>query len=280
MLRKLLIGTDLSPASEALICCVAEMKAIGLEEVVLTHVLNVAHTPELEETLAREARPHLERQKQLLEGQGLKVTTEMPHGLPARTLLETADRHDVAVIVVGSHGKGLLTSATLGSVSTEVLHMARKPLLLVRNALLEGDQNYRFCSRLFSRILFPTDFSETAEGALSFVGMMGFGLTCPVTLLHVAGKDETLPEVDRRFLLETKKHRLESLGLTQVHIEDAVGDPADEIIERARSGRFSIIVMGRQGKGLVEELFKGSVVRKVAHHVIIPILFIPAIRQS
>ncbi len=57
-----------------------------MEEVVLTHVIYVTNTPGLDETLAQEARPVLERQKNALETHGLKVTVEMPVGVPAHPL--------------------------------------------------------------------------------------------------------------------------------------------------------------------------------------------------
>jgi nucleotide-binding universal stress UspA family protein len=87
-----------------------------MEEAVLTHVIYVANTPGLEEMLAEESRPVLERQKKLLEAQGVKVTVEMPFGLTAHTLDETAEKHDVSGILIGSHGKGILQAATLGVV--------------------------------------------------------------------------------------------------------------------------------------------------------------------
>jgi hypothetical protein len=46
----------LSPASDALIQCVDDFKTLGLEEIVLAHVIYVANTPGLEEMLAEEAR--------------------------------------------------------------------------------------------------------------------------------------------------------------------------------------------------------------------------------
>jgi len=65
MFRKMLVCTDLSPASDALIQCVGKLKSLGMKEVALTHVIYVANTPGLEEMLAEDARPILERQKKL-----------------------------------------------------------------------------------------------------------------------------------------------------------------------------------------------------------------------
>lgn len=284
MFRKMLVCTDLSPASDALIQCVEELKSIGLEEVVLTHVIYVANTPGLEEMLAEEARPVLDRQKKVLEDQGIHVTVEMPFGLPAHTLDETAEKHDVSAILIGSHGKGIIQAATLGSVSTKLLHQTRRPVLLARIAVLEGEMCHLACGKLFRKILYPSDFSETAERALEYLGQIATGTKSPVTLLHVY-EDKHLNEEDRkrledggRFFSDAKIERLKSRGVSEVTVELIFGDPAEEIIARANKEDFSLIVMGSQGKGFVQEAFLGSVSSKVVRHAVVPVLLIPALR--
>jgi nucleotide-binding universal stress UspA family protein len=53
----------------------------------------------------------------------------------------------------------------------------------------------------------------------------------------------------------------------------------DAIIQRSRSGQYSLIIMGSQGKGFNEALLQGSVACEVARHAAIPVLFIPAARR-
>jgi len=282
MLRKILVCSDLSPAADAIIHCVEELKCIGMEEVILTHVIYVANTPGLEELLIEAARPILERQKEALEAKGVKVTLEMPLGLPANTLDETAEKHDVSAIVIGSHGKGILQATTLGSVSSKLLHQTRRPVLLARIALLEEGKCQAVCRKLFAGVLFPTDFSEAAETTLDCLGAIALETGCPVTVLHVIEDKDDDPadakrrEEEARFLLEAKKRRLEALGAPEVHIGLVRGKPSEEIIGRSKEGNFSIIVMGGQGKGLLKEVFLGSVANEVARFAGVPVLFVPA----
>jgi nucleotide-binding universal stress UspA family protein len=151
MFRKMLVCTDLSPASDALIQCVEELKNIGLEEVILTHVTFLSTTPRTAEFLTEETSPTLQRQKEFLEERGIGVSVEMPCGLPARAIAETAEQHDVSAILIGSHGKGILQSALLGSVSAQLLHETRRPVLLARISLLEGGACATVCSRMFAK---------------------------------------------------------------------------------------------------------------------------------
>lgn len=52
-------------------------------------------------------------------------------GHPVDEILKTADQEGCNVIVLGSHGKGFLSHAFLGSVSGGVLHRTRKPVFVI-----------------------------------------------------------------------------------------------------------------------------------------------------
>lgn len=282
MFRKMLVCSDLTPVSDALIQCLAGLKSIGTEEVVLIHVIHVADTPGLDDLLIEDVGLGLERQKSALEGLGMKVTLEMPFGVPAHSIEESAVKHDVSAILIGSHGKGVLQAATLGSVSSQLLHQTRRPVLLARMDLVLEGKSEALCKRMFEKVLFPTDFSETAERALDYLGKVALETGCPVTLMHVlAGQEYDPDEVERqeesaRYLLEAKMRRLKTLGAAEVVIELVHGKPAEVIVARTRTGDYSITVMGRQGKGLLREIFLGSTANEVARHAGVPILFIPA----
>lgn len=52
-------------------------------------------------------------------------------GNPVEEILSVADEEDCDVIVLGTHGKGFLEKAFLGSVSSSVLLQTRKPVFLI-----------------------------------------------------------------------------------------------------------------------------------------------------
>lgn len=53
------------------------------------------------------------------------------HGHPAAQILQVADRLDADVIVMGSHGKGALAYAFLGSVAEKVLRKCHRPVFVI-----------------------------------------------------------------------------------------------------------------------------------------------------
>lgn len=56
---------------------------------------------------------------------------EVCEGYPANTILEKADEFDCDLIVMGTHGKGLITHAFLGSVAEKVLRRSRRPVFTI-----------------------------------------------------------------------------------------------------------------------------------------------------
>ena len=52
-------------------------------------------------------------------------------GYPAEEILKAADEEGCDLIVLGSHGKGFLQHAFLGSVSRSVLERTRKPVFII-----------------------------------------------------------------------------------------------------------------------------------------------------
>ncbi len=63
-----------------------------------------------------------------------RVDTAIAFGDPARVILETADRIDADLIVMGSRGAGAVRRALLGSVVSEVLREASRPVLIALEA--------------------------------------------------------------------------------------------------------------------------------------------------
>jgi nucleotide-binding universal stress UspA family protein len=62
------------------------------------------------------------------------VATEVVAGNPADEIVAYADSIDADLIVVGSRGRGAVAGALLGSVSRDVLHESRRPVVVVPSA--------------------------------------------------------------------------------------------------------------------------------------------------
>lgn len=112
----------------------AEKPAIQLLHVHLPVPVGLALKHVSPETLDRyykeEGEAVLAPARALLEQAGLAVTPHIHVGHPAETIVKVAEELGCALICLGTHGRGALASAVVGSVAQKVLHLARVPVLL------------------------------------------------------------------------------------------------------------------------------------------------------
>jgi nucleotide-binding universal stress UspA family protein len=63
---------------------------------------------------------------------GLNVTPHIGVGDPAKIIMDYANEKNADEIVMGSHGRGALSGAVLGSVAQKVVHLSSLPVVLVK----------------------------------------------------------------------------------------------------------------------------------------------------
>jgi len=274
MFAKALFATDLSPASDAVIDCIEGLRSLGTRQILLLHAIFVhVHYPETydtEEAIRKASKPKLEEQSRRLREKGFRVTAETAVGRPAKVIAQYAAERGMSLIVAGSHGASMQPDVLLGSVTSELLHKATSPLLIVRHKIVEEPSGQVrcevACSDILADVLYPTDFSDTAERAFSYVEKLAAGGATRIRLLHVQDQAKLSPHLG---------DRLRSLGAVHVYTEVAYGSPTSEIVRKASDGSTSLIVMGSQGRSFLAEVFLGEVAHNVAHLAPVPVLLIP-----
>lgn len=192
MFSKILIATDLSAASHAVVQCAAGLRSIGARQCHLLQCMNVGEEASVLAAPAREVlKQTLADQKAMLEKAGLTVRTEVVPGFAQVEINRVARKHNCSLIVVGSHGHTLLGEMLLGGVASAVIHHADRPVLIVRVERKPGssDECVKGETCDFVRhILFPTDFSDNAAHAFQTVKQLVAAGAKEVTLLHVQDK--------------------------------------------------------------------------------------------
>ncbi|MHB8791612.1 MAG: universal stress protein [Desulfobulbaceae bacterium] len=290
MFTKILVCVDPYPSNLQILSCTASLKSLGAEQIILAHAI-LTDTPGVEKMLRAQAEPELARLKKVLETAGFAVVMEMPPGHPPQALLDLAEKHDVSVIVIGTHGRGLFESMTLigsslGNVSAKLLQKTSRPVLLVRNTNKTAENETLIPCNVLNHVLFPLDFSDASEAALAYLETLVRAVHCPVTLLHAqeertrpmfaAQRDALSQQKINQARLDRLKLWLEQAGSSEVKTELVSGGSAGEtIVNIARDRGCSLILMGTQGKGITRELLLGSVAHQVARRAEQPVLFIP-----
>jgi nucleotide-binding universal stress UspA family protein len=138
LFRKILYATDWSPCAERAKTYLSALRKAGASEVVVVHVMAewLSESPYLnEEALAKrrkQVKEKLGALEQKLQSGGFEVKSSIVEGKPYREINRLATEEDVSLIVMGSHGMGLVEGVFWGSVSQRVVEYSEKPVLVVK----------------------------------------------------------------------------------------------------------------------------------------------------
>ncbi|SMP07726.1 Nucleotide-binding universal stress protein, UspA family [Desulfurobacterium pacificum] len=150
LFKTVLYSTDFSPLAETALEYVKKLKEAGTKKVVVVHVIESLSIELPEgvdlldaETLAKvlprtdqlyitSTIEKLDRIKKNLEFYGFEVEIALRYGNPGDEIVSVAEEKKVSIIVMGAHGKGLLTEILLGSVSVDVMRKAKCPVLIIK----------------------------------------------------------------------------------------------------------------------------------------------------
>lgn len=142
--RRILVPTDFSPQSEEAWRTARRLaRAVGAE-VVLLHVFvemslfsegawSGRRVREVYESTRAWVDETLERWASQAQAEELAVRTRVRTGVPYREILAAAAEEQADLIVLGTHGRGGLDRALLGSVTDRVIRLAPCPVLAVRS---------------------------------------------------------------------------------------------------------------------------------------------------
>lgn len=293
MFRRVLFPTDFSAYATAVMDCLPEWKAAGLQEVLLLGVIRPSEVPlggSLDRDVLEEMRWGAEQRLHLarlaLEGQGLVVRTRLEVGPPAPTIVRVAEEERVDFIAMGAQGKSLVQELLLGSVAHQVVRMARVPVLVEKFDVVRSLGHVecrRRCARTFQKVLHPTDFSACADAAFQVVKRLRAAGTREVVLLHVQDErimsrrpPEQLAEFDREDLarLETMRSALMLYGILQVKVLLRYGIPFVETLRVSEEEEVCLIVLGSRGRSPVAELLTGSTFENVVRQSHWPVLVV------
>jgi nucleotide-binding universal stress UspA family protein len=163
--HRILVPLDGSRASEtALRHAVAVVGALA-DGLLLLRVLEIGDDAEgIESRFQRtEASAYLDQTAERLTRGGVDVTTLVTVGGVANEIVRCANRDDVSLVVLTSHGRGAASGFAFGGTASKVLSQIATSVMVVRPLAPgepgEGDVHY-------DRVLVPVDGSMPSEWAL------------------------------------------------------------------------------------------------------------------
>ena len=292
MFARILFPTDFSRQADQLAKCLNEVKALGVEEIVLLNVIDLGPqigfaSDTFEKLLAwkQDAETSLDELKRNMEAKGIRTRWRVEPGKPAIEIVRVATEERVDLIVMGTHGHGFLRGALLGSVSHNVIRNAPVPVLALKVAVFDNiskTERTVLCQHGFHRVLLPTDFSDCAEQALLQVKELHTAGVKDVVVLHVR-EQRRRARSDTEQVIETKmqqiRSQLEFFGFSVTNIV-LNGDPASAIGRVAGEQDVSLIVIGSHGLSAAEDVLIGSVSDAVICRHVRPVLVVRPARTA
>ena len=173
----------------------------------------------------------------------IRHEVHLDHGGVPQKLSAIADKCDVDLIVIGSHGFQGIRKLLLGSIAEEIVRSATRPVLTIGPCVSGGPE--------FKRILFVTDFSAAAVRAVAYAFSLAQTRDASLCFLHVNDWDsgeppsEAKPKTLEFFREHAEKHGFNTVGgQTEVIVE--FGPRAGSILQIARKREIDLIIMGER----------------------------------
>ncbi len=283
MFERILFPTDFSEYAKRTLDCIAGLP--GTVEIHLLHVVEgttkIARGAWVLDDVREEAGRQIDEEKKSLQHPRARIVSRIEtitSGSIADAILRIAREENISTIVLGARGKGLIKGIFLGSVSSKVIKHATTHVLIMRYRVIEeltGKKFEKFCPRILSKVLCPTDFSVHSDNALRILAGTG---PDHIILLHAVSSAETEDEIvfaieNARVMLEKKCAMLKARGFSAYSIVSE-GNPTAVINEVAETEDVSLICMSSYGKGWVGEHVLGTTSFEVARTTKRPVIIL------
>jgi nucleotide-binding universal stress UspA family protein len=279
----LLAATDISAPSRFTAqraAMLAEQIGAKLEFV---HVLDKRELDELQRLLGEDGEVLTERirsqTRELLaqladdvsEPLGVSAGCHLVEGEVLESITAQVDALNASLLIVGAHGTGFVRQQLLGATAERLLRMIQCPVLTVKQSPLKKYQN----------VLVPIDFTPWSHGAIRLA--LTVAPQAKLTLLHayevpfegqmrIAGENEESIRCYRDKIRQEVGARLDQTmidtGITKANWHPLVihGNAVQRILEQEEEQGADLVVLGKHGHGMVEELLLGSNTRKILTH--------------
>jgi nucleotide-binding universal stress UspA family protein len=295
MYEKILVPLDGSDLAEIALPYAEELAgALGCE-ITLIHVSESAdekyenmHQLYIEK-IVESTRQGAERCRKNKRAKKIKVSSVHLTGYVAEQIVDYADKENIGLIVMTTHGRSGIRRWILGNVAAKVVRATERPVALIR----AKDTLPEACAeRKLNKVLVPLDGSKASEVVIPHISELASKLKAAVVLLQVVapsyfvyaipGEAVLQPHSPEDFqnMIEHSKFYLDKISAEfmdkgiETTSEVGIGGPAEEIIRIADEMQVDMVAMSTHGHSSISLWAFGSNADKVLHAGGTPVLLV------
>jgi nucleotide-binding universal stress UspA family protein len=274
-LKKLLVCTDGSPASEGAVNAAIKLETLTAARVCLLGVINspeifgnIPEIPEVVAALQEQALQRLEEYQKRAASAGATLQIAVVTGVTvADAILDEAAARKPDWLIMGRKGHTGLDRLLMGSVTKQVIGRSPCPVLVVpREAALD-----------FKKILIAHDGSVFGEAAWRQTILLAEKADAEVIAVSVA-RDKSR-QADCQITLQHLEASAERHGI-RLQAFCLEGRPFEQIIRAAGDERVDLLVLGSHGRSGLARLLMGSVAERVTATVNSPVLVVKLPKEA
>ncbi|HUL35192.1 MAG TPA: universal stress protein [Candidatus Eisenbacteria bacterium] len=257
-ISKILVTTDFSEVSDRALEFAITLARRYDARIYLTHVISPDPFQFAEPQLAQAT---YEKVRQAAE-EGITdiLISGKLRGVPHEVLMEEGNvwpvveqlvsKHEIDLVVAGTHGRGKMQKLFIGSVAEEIFRKADCAVLTVGPRVQNGEKK----EVELNHLLFATDFGPGAEKAAAYAFSLAQEHNATLTILHVVESVTAYTEESIARQREINTVRLRKLmpegseNWCKPEFRVTFGAATEEILIAARESKADMIVMGAKAR--------------------------------
>jgi nucleotide-binding universal stress UspA family protein len=223
----------------------------------------------------------------------VRATTVVHHARSAAVgLLDVAEQHDAAILVVGSASAGGMGQVALGSTTSRLLHSSHVPVAVAsRGFRVRPDTRVTRVTAAFGGSAEADELVVAAAGVAARVGaslrIASFAVLTPPPHTSGVGHEAEHGLVDEweeeiKAAARAVLDQVCALPAVPRGVEAVVGygETWDEALEDIEWRDGDVLVVGSSAGGPLERVFLGSNASKIVRHAPVPVVVVPRGRAA
>jgi nucleotide-binding universal stress UspA family protein len=243
------------------------------------------------EQLDRPMKAYLELKARELKAQGIKVSSAVSYGTVPDEIVSFADKNNIDLIIISTHGYSGIKRWVLGSVARKVLYGTGVQVLLIKSKAPKVRQV------ALKKLMLPLDGSPFSESPIPFIRQLtkdtgaeiSLTVVCEPPLVPSYGDHPINPTWEKHrdeVWVEAKKQATEYLkkieeGLKKQGIKvksqvipGELGRVAEALLNAADKDKIDLITMATHGRSSVSRWVYGGIANRIVEQSTQPVLLI------